>query len=161
MSQELVLLARTPNGDAAFVRDADGAVWFLDPHRSRLSNEEEMRRAVRNLDFVEVGSTHLDWPDVGRALDEAAAAWRKGRSWPGVESYSIETLLDILQDVEFTDVDTQDVALTLLSECPAAKDDVVYHRILELLRARPAATNTQTSANNAVARQRVLQRLAG
>lgn len=160
MSSELVLIARTPNGDGAFVRRADGTVWLLDPYNSRLSSEDEAQQAVRDLDFVPVGSQHTDWTEIDRVLAEAAAAWRRDRSWPGVESYSVATIAEILDDAEDTGGDHRTLARTLLEGCPAAKEEAVYHRLLALLH-RPVATAISIrTTGNPEALARVTLRLA-
>lgn len=159
MNQAIVLLARTPVGDGAFVRLGDGAVWMIDPYHSRLSCAEEVQRAIRDLEFVAVGSTHPDWPDLGRVLEEVAAEWRKNRSRLGVDSYSVDTLIEILDDVEASGDDNHYLALTLLSECPASKDEAVYSRILALLEPRVSVMTAISAVRHEVARERVLQKL--
>lgn len=160
MSSELVLIARTPSGDGAFVRRTDGTVWLLDPYNPRLSSEDEAEQAVRDLDFVPIGSQYADWTEIDRALAEAAAAWRQDRSWPGVESYSVTTVAEILDDAEDAGGDHRTLALTLLDKCPAAKEDAVYHRLLALLRSLPATATSIRTATHVAARDRLNLRLA-
>ena len=160
MSSGLVLVARTPNGDAAFVKRADGTVWLLDPYDSRLSDEGEARQAIRDLDFVEIGSSHADWTEIGRVLAEAAATWRRDRSWPGIESYSVATVSEILDAAAEAGGNQQRLPLPLLKECPAAKDDSVYQRIVALLSPRPATTTWIHPTRYEAARERIGLKLA-
>ena len=160
MSQDLILLARTPSGDGAFVRDSDGRVWLLGSSGSRLSDHDAVDRAVRDLDFVPVGSTHPDWDDLDRTLQDVIAEWLKSHSSPGIESYSVDTLNEILDDAEEFGGDTFTLATTLLRDCPAARDEAVFGRIVALLQARPAAVTPLRAANNQDAQKRVGLKLA-
>lgn len=160
MSQDLILLARTPSGDGAFVQDTDARIWLLGPSGSRLSNQDAVERAIRDLDFIAVGSTHPDWEHLDRALQDVIEKWMENHSSPGVESYSVDTLNEILDDAEEFGGDTYALATALLRDCPAAKDEAVFRRIVALLEAKPVFVAPLRQASNRDAKARVGLKLA-
>jgi hypothetical protein len=77
-SRVYVMHARTPNGDAAFVEDFNGNLWMTDVSRHRLepSSVEAMQQALRNLDFVVVGTEHQTWLEIYSHLSEVAEKYQ-------------------------------------------------------------------------------------
>lgn len=160
MSQDLALLARTPSGDGAFVQDPSGRVWLLGPSESHLSSVSTMERAIRDLDFIEDGSIYPSWDALDLALRKIMAHWLEDQSLPGIESYSVDTLNEILDDAEEFGGNTAQLANTLLRDCPAARDDAVFARIRALLPPPPAPVRPLRQARNHAAQARVEMKVA-
>ena len=160
MTSGPALLARTPNGDAAFVRRQDGEVWYVSPQTTHESGESELDAAVAAGDFIEDLQTFDTWEALQRALDEAARRWLDERSWPGVESYSLHTVLEIVDDAVRAGGDNHVLAMTLLRDCPAAKDPAVHGRLLDLLHPPTVKVRSARPARNTAAYESVHRRLA-
>ena len=78
---KIVLLARTPNADMAFIQETDGVVHLINMNTNAYvaSSLAKMVKAVAAMDFVRIDAYYDDLCDVITRLDEDAENYRLWR----------------------------------------------------------------------------------
>lgn len=151
------LLACSPAADAAFVRDDRGDVWKVLPSGSRLVSESQAVDAVRLADFLALDEEFPSAAEVQVRLDDIARQWRG--AGPNldefVKSYDVPAIERVLRaalrQASSDDVRIVTLARKLLELCPNARDEQVFHRLLDLaqLTASPPTASVLTFPSRA------------
>jgi hypothetical protein len=143
--RRVTLVAHAQSGEAAFVRDLDGVLWLITNSESRRAGEAEVHDAVSRADFHEAQRAFLSFQELDAELERIAGSWLSARG--GVRDFS-DLDVDEARAVfrlagEASPVGgvsrSRIVAVRLLRECVAARDDAeLYSVLLDAIAPEPA-----------------------
>lgn len=158
-NRTVTLLACAPDGSLAAVRSVDGRIWLISSRQQREIQERDIDIAIAAGDLERVDTAFASWADVDAELHLRAQCWLERFPLRGVANYDVAVIEEILDDCDDEPGDYRKLALTLLRDAPAARDQRVFHRLIDLVADSRTAT-VQPLIPASPAQQRVNVELA-